>query len=126
MTPNRHEYILAWADAQGRPVMVPTKAPSPRQLQKGEPNTTLGGLPVCVDNQIPTPSSGSDQVLIGDLSMIYVWAPSSPTFRVMPTSVGAGQMSVTITVYGYHAAIPQFKSAFATISGSGMTTAALS
>lgn len=122
MTPARHEYIIALSDASARPYFQPQKV-SREQLAHGETGTSVAALPVFVDNLIPAPSVGVDQVVVLDSEEVYAWREDAPRFAVLPYSqVGAPYMSVTVRAYTYAAVLPRYYTAVAAISGSGFTS----
>jgi len=123
MQPVRHEFILAYVDAAGRPIVTP-QAVKPRAIQMGATGTTLASLPVYIDNSIPTPGTGADQVVVMDADEVYCWREDAPRFQVLP-AFGAAQLSVLIKCYAYCACLPRYISAVSTISGSGMSAISL-
>jgi len=123
MQPIRHEFSLAYVDAAGRPIYTP-QAVKPRQAQMGATGTTLAALPVFIDNGIPTPTTGSDQVIVMDADNVFCWRENQPRFQVLP-AFSAAELSALIRCYAYSACLPRYISAVSTISGSGMSSIAL-
>lgn len=127
--PNRWDYIEAWSDSSGRPIVVPNVAgafnawvagnsgdkPVPFE---GDTGYKLAGLPVFKDHNIPTPGTGADQAIVGALAEVYVWE-GTPVPRVIPQTY-ASNLSVLLDLYSYVTCIPRYPLAVQTVSGSGM------
>lgn len=127
--PRRWEYIAASMDTTGRPLVVPNYAgtfnaaaagnATGKTGYEGDTGYTLSGLPVFQDLNIPTPSVGQDQAIVGALDEIYVWEGSLIP-RVIPQTY-AQNLQVLLQVYAYIAVIPRYPTAIQKISGAAMT-----
>src|ERR1019366_2694688 len=98
--PARWEFIAGWADAQGRPVLLPCPADdSPRQY--GDTGYEWGGLHCFTDPNIPAAGTTSeDQAVVLDPSEVYVWRSPQPIVQAFPQT-GANLLEVTIRINGY-------------------------
>lgn len=82
----------------------------------------LAGLPVIVDNNIPTTvSSTQDVILAVNASELFLWEdPAAPMF-IRAEQPGAGNLMVKLVVYGYSAfTAGRYPAAHGVISGSGL------
>jgi len=129
LQPNRWELISAWGDGSSRPVVVPDYAGAFNAVAAGSTNGDegiegntgyrLNGLAVYQDANIPTPTAGADQAVIGDLSEVWVFE-GTPVPRVLPQTL-AGNLSVILQLYSYIATIVRYPAAVATVTGTGMS-----
>lgn len=130
LDPARWEFISGWGDGQARPVVVPSYAGPFNAVAGGSADGDtsidgptgyrLNGLPVFTDANIPTPTAGADQAIVGDLSEVYVFEGAQIT-RALPQTVG-GNLSVLLQLYSYNTTIVRYPLGVQTISGSGMAT----
>lgn len=126
--PSRWEYISAWSDSQGRPVVVPDYAgafnavaagnASGDYAVEGATGYRLNGLGIYEDANIPVPAAGADQAIIGALSQVYVFE-GDPVTRAVPQTL-AGNLSVLLQLYSYNTTIVRYPTAIQTINGTGM------
>lgn len=129
--PSRWQYIAAYADGQGRQVIVPEKygpfnasgtadgVGSP--VIEGYTGYSLAGLPVFKDNNIPLlGTTSTDQAIVGDLSEVY-WFEGAPVDRVLPQTLG-GNLQVIIQRYGYRGMIVRYPAGVVSINGTAMAT----
>lgn len=130
--PARWELIAAFADAQGRPLVVPAYAGPMNAAAAGNGNGDAGiegatgyrfnGLPVYQDANIPTPGTGADQALVADMREVFLFE-GNPVTRVLPQTLG-NQLSVILQMFSYVATLVRYPAAVAAISGTGMATIA--
>lgn len=130
LTPDRWEFIEGWADGQARPVVVPGYAgpfnavaagnQSGSSEAEGDTGFKLASLPVFADLNIPTPTVGNDQAIVGNLNEVYVYE-GTPVTRVLPQTQGQN-LSVLLQLYSYLAVIPRYPAAIQSIQGSGMAS----
>jgi hypothetical protein len=129
--PRRWEYIAASMDTTARPLVVPNYAgvwnaaaagnATGKTGYEGDTGYTLNALPVFHDLNIPTPSVGSDQAIVGALDEVYVWeGPLVP--RVIPQTF-AQNLQILLQVYAYIAVIVRYPTAVQKITGAAMTFA---
>lgn len=119
-TPARWEYIGGWADAQGRPVLLPHMA-SADGRQYGDTGLEWGGLHVYTSPNIPSLGTTSeDQAIVLDPSEVYLWRTPTPIIQVSPQP-GASNLQVLITARGYAGQISRYPQAVQSISGTGMS-----
>ena len=128
--PARWEYITSFADVNGRPLVVPsvqgpwnavaTHSDGGDEGIEGKTGYTLNGLPVFQDANIPTPSTGADQAIVGNLGEVYLFE-ANPVTRAVPQTL-ANNLSVLLQLYSYIAVIVRYPSAVQTITGTGMGT----
>lgn len=127
--PSRWQFIAAWADAQGRQIIVPERYgpfnASGTANDVGEPviegytGYTLAGLPVFKDQNIPNlGTTSTDQAIVGDLSEVY-WFEGAPVDRVLPQTL-AGNLQVIIQRYGYRGIIVRYPAGLVSINGAAM------
>lgn len=130
---DRWEYIEAWGDGQGRPVVVPGYGGPFNALAAGANDGDAGvvegftgyklaGLPVFTDLSIPAPGTGNDQAIVANLDEVYIYE-GSPVTRVLPQTLGS-QLSVILQMYSYIAGIVRYPLAVQAISGTGMAAIA--
>jgi HK97 family phage major capsid protein len=130
--PSRWEVIAAWTDTNGRPVVVPNYAGPMNALAAGSATGDVGvegdtgyrfnGLRAFTDHNIPAPTTGADQAIVGDLDEVYVFE-GIPVTRALPQTKGDA-LSVIIQLYSYMATIVRYPNAVQAISGTGMSTIA--
>lgn len=129
MIPSRWQYIAAWADAEGRQLIVPerygpfnasgTAAADGAPVIEGYTGYSFAGLPVFKDANIPLlGTTTTDQVIVGDLSEVY-WFEGQPVDRVLPQTL-AGNLQVIIQRYGYRGIIVRYPAGVVSINGSAM------
>lgn len=127
---DRWEYIEAWGDGQGRPVVVPGyagvynavaagAAQGDAPVVEGFTGYKLAGLPVFTDLSIPVPGTGNDQAIVANLDEVYVYE-GEPVTRVLPQTLG-GDLSVILQMYSYIAEIVRYPLAVQSIQGTGMS-----
>ena len=130
LTEDRWEYIEAWADSQGRPVVVPNfagpynalaagSASGDADVVEGRTGYKMAALPVFTDLSLPAPTVGNDQAIVANLDEVYVYE-GTPVTRVLPQTL-AGNLSVILQMYSYIAAIVRYPSGVQTVAGSGMS-----
>jgi len=129
--PARWEFIAAWADANGRPVVVPDYAGPFNALAAGSSDGDAGiegatgyrfnGLRAFTDANIPTQgTTGRDQVVIGDLAEVY-WFEGDPVMRVIPQTL-AKNLQVLLQLYAYRTIIVRYPNGIVVITGTGLST----
>lgn len=128
--PERWEYMSAWADANGRPIVVPDYAGAYNAAAAGNSNGDTGtegntgyrfnGLPVFQDLNIPNDSSARDQAIVGALNEVWYWEGALIP-RVLPQTL-ASTLSVLLQVYSYIGAIVPYPNAIQEINGAGMSS----
>lgn len=128
MDPSRWEFISAWGDSNGRPVVVPDLAGPFNAAAAGNSDGAVGvegatgyrlnGLPVFTDANIPVPGAGADQAIVGNLNEVYKFE-GTPIPRVLPQTLG-GQLSTLLQLYSYATVIVRYPIAVQSISGTGM------
>ena len=128
LDPSRWEFISGWADGQARPVVVPGYAGVMNAVAGGSADGDdsidgptgyrLNGLPVFTDANIPAPTAGADQAIVGDLQEVYVFE-GTPVPRVLPQTL-AGNLSVLLQLYSYTTTIVRYPIGVQSISGTGM------
>ena len=129
MDPTRWEFMAGTGvDTTGRPVIVPGYGVPFNAAAAGNASGDEGiegdtgykwvGLPVFTDHNIPAPSSGNDQAIVGNLSEVYVWeGPLTP--RVLPQTY-AGNLSVLLQLFAYVTGLVRYPAAIYPIYGTVM------
>lgn len=131
LKPSRWRYIEAYADTQGRPLIVPNiagpmnalgaGAESGDHVYEGAVGYSFGGVPVYKDKNIPLAST-RDQAIVADMSQIIV-AEGEQNMRAVPQTL-AGNLQVLLQLYSYGASLPLYQKAVTTINGTGMAAIA--
>jgi hypothetical protein len=130
LDPARWEFIAAWSDSQGRPVVVPDYAGPFNATAGGSASGDVGiegrtgyrlnGLPVFTDHNIPTTTTANfDQAVVGDLSQVWCYE-GELVHRVLPQTL-AGNLEVIFQQYSYGTVLIRYNAAVTKISGSGMS-----
>ena len=119
--PARWEYIVGWADGQGRPVVLPcATGDNPRTY--GDTGLEWGGLHIFTDPNVPAVGTTSeDQVVVLDPSEVYVWRSPQPIVNAF-SQTGANALEVTIRVHGYAGCIVRYESGVQTVFGTAFST----
>ena len=128
--PDRWEYMAGWADAQGRPIIVPDYAGPFNAAAAGNSNGDVGiegatgyrfaGLPAFTDLSLPNDIGGRDQAIVANMAEIYVWE-GQLTPAVIPQTY-ANQLAVLLRLYAYVTGLVRYPSAVQKIAGTGMST----
>jgi hypothetical protein len=128
LDPQRWSLIQAWADANGRKVIVEDKAgpwnataagsPDGNVGIEGQTGFTINGLRIFQDHSIPAPATGNDQALVATMSEVYLYE-GPPVPRVIPQTY-ANNLQSLLQLYEYLAVIIRYPSGIYTILGSGM------
>lgn len=126
--PSRWELIAAFGDSTARPLVVPDYAGPWNAAAAGSSDGDVGiegntgyrfnGLRAFTDANIPTPGTGADQAIVGDLSEVHVFE-GTPVTRAVPQTL-AGNLQVLLQLYNYAGAIVRYPNAINAISGTGM------
>jgi len=129
--PRRLELMEASYDQLGRPLLLPqTHGPQNaavagssdgRTGYEGDTGYKIVGLPIYQDLNIPAPTAGHDQAIVGALDEVYVWE-SQLIPRVVPQTY-AQNLQVLLQVYAYLAVIPRYPTAVQSIAGTSMALA---
>jgi len=130
LDPARYEFIAAWSDAQGRPVVVPDYAGPFNALAnsgngdagiEGYTGTRFNGLPVFTDANLPTTGGtlNYDQALIGCLAEVEVYEGNAIN-RVLPQTL-ATNLETILQRYSYATVLVNYNGAVTSINGSGMS-----
>ena len=129
LDPARYEYIAAWADSNGRPLVVPDYAgPFNAAANSGDGDagiegytgTRFNGLPVFTDPTIPTTTTANfDQALVSDLSEVEVYEGSAIN-RVLPQTL-ASNLETILQRYSYATVLVNYNAAVTKINGSGFS-----
>jgi HK97 family phage major capsid protein len=119
--PARWEYMVGWADAQGRPVVLPcATGDNPRKY--GDTGLEWGGLHIFTDPNVPAVGTTSeDQVVVLDPSEVYVWRSPQPIVNAF-SQTGANALEVTIRIHGYAGCIVRYQSGVQTVFGTAFST----
>lgn len=127
--PARWEYISAWADSQGRALVVPDYAGPFNALAntgdgdagiEGRTGARFNGLPVFTDANIPTTTTANlDQAIVGNLGEVWVFE-GNPIHRVLPQTLG-GNLQTILQRYSYIAVLIRYPAAVVSINGTGMS-----
>jgi hypothetical protein len=126
LDPARYEYIAAWADLQGRPILVPDQNGPMNAMGntgdgdagiEGYTGTRLNGLPVYTDANLPTTGGtlARDQAVVGALNEVEVYE-GSPVNRVLPQTYGAN-MATILQRYSYATVLVNYNAAVTSING---------
>lgn len=87
---------------------------------EGSTGYKLLGLPIYKDLNIPTPGTGADQAIVGNLNEVYAYeGPLVP--RVVPQTL-APNLAVLLQLYSYGTALVRYPNAVQAISGAGMAS----
>jgi hypothetical protein len=129
LDPARYEYIAAWSDTNGRPMIVPDYAgPFNAAANSGDGDagiegysgTRFNGLPVFTDANIPTTTTVNyDQAIVGDLHEVEVYE-GAPINRVLPQTLGTKLLTV-LQRYSYATVLVNYAAAVTSINGSGFS-----
>lgn len=130
LDPSRWEFIAAWADAQGRPVVVPDYNGPFNALGnsgdgdagiEGYTGARFAGLPVYTDANIPTTGGtlNQDQALVGALQEVEVYEGNAIN-RVLPQTL-ATNLETILQRYSYGTVLVNYPGAVTTINGTGMS-----
>lgn len=130
LDPARWEYIAAWADANGRALVVPDYAgPFNAAANSGDGDAGIegytgarfNGLRVFTDANIPTTggTANLDQGLVSDLSEVEVYE-GQPYDRVLPQTL-ASNLETIMQRYSYATVIVNYPKAVTSINGSAMS-----
>lgn len=123
-TPERWEYIFGWADAQGRPIVLP-EATEDDPRKYGDTGLMWGGLHVWTDPNIPTSGTTSeDQIVVCDNSEVFFFRSPVPMLQAFPQA-DALTLQVVIRLYSYSAVVTRYANAVQTISGTGLAPVSL-
>jgi hypothetical protein len=118
------DYAAAWADANGRPVALPTVDQNAKKIGGlGYSGLNYAGLRAFGDTNIPTYGTTSqEQIVVCDPSNI-LWMAGQPIFSLMPSGGVAGNLEAWVTVRQYVATFPIWTQGVATITGAGYDSA---
>ena len=118
------DFVGAWADAQGRPIALPTVDYAPKKVGGiGYSGLNLAGLRGYGDSNIPAYGTTSqEQVLVLDPSNV-LWLASDPIFQLAPSGGIAGSLEAWLSVRNYCACVPLWPQGVATITGAGYDSA---
>jgi hypothetical protein len=128
--PARWEFLAAWADANGRPVIVPDYAGPFNAIAAGSSDGDAGiegatgyrfnGLPAFTDANIPKQGTTSrDQVIVGNLAEVY-WFEGDPIMRAVPQTL-AKNLQVLLQLYAYRTIIVRYPNGIVVITGTGLS-----
>lgn len=135
MQPSRWNYIESASydsstAGNGRPLIVPNQAGPYNALvsgnqsgfvnYEGDTGYKILGLPVYKDLNIPSPTSGADQVIVGNLREVYVYEGPTVT-RALPQTLG-NNLQVILQLYAYVTEICRYQAAIQTVTGSQLGT----
>lgn len=128
MHSRRWYWHTAALDGQSRPLVVPLAAQNPiasiEDVLAEGPVGVLQGLPVVMDQNIPTNLGGGtneDRVIVCRPSDFWLWESFLRT-RVLP-EVGSGTLTVRLQLYNYAAATAaRYPAGISVISGTGLIT----
>lgn len=134
MTAARWFWLVSQADSNGRPLVVPSDQGVYNALammaanNEGDepietPVGTLLGLPVFIDDHIPTnlgTGVNQDEVVISRTSDLWLYE-SVPTFRNLPQTYGQN-LSVLFQIYEYAAFLARHDKGISVVGGSGFTS----
>jgi hypothetical protein len=129
LDPARYEYIAAWSDANGRPMIVPDYA-GPFNAAgnsgdgdagvEGYSGTRFNGLPVFTDANLPTTTTVNyDQAIVGDLAEVEVYEGAAIN-RVLPQTSGNKLLTI-LQRYSYATVLVNYAAAVTSINGSGFS-----
>ncbi|HET6911115.1 MAG TPA: hypothetical protein VFH54_17435 [Mycobacteriales bacterium] len=129
LDPARWEFISGWGDGNARPVVVPGYAGPWNAVAGGNADGDLSvdgptgyrlnGLPVFTDANIPVPTVGADQAIVGDLREVYVFE-GTPVTRAVPQTL-ANQLSILLQLYSYTTTIVRYPLGVQSVVGTGMS-----
>ena len=130
LQPTRWEFIAAWSDANGRPLVVPDYAGPWNAAGAGNQDGDAGiegntgyrfnGLRAFTDANIPIDGTASyDQAIVGDLAEVYVYEGPHVT-RVIPQTY-AQNLQVLLQLYAYGTVINRYPKGVISITGTGMS-----
>ena len=122
------DYVLAWGDAQGRPIATPnfddSRAPiksAGDSTAQGYSGMVLSGLALFGDSNIPNYGTTSqEQIVVCRGDSVY-WLPGAPIFMTMPSGSSASFLDAIVAVRSYAACIPKWPTGIAAITGTGYT-----
>lgn len=131
MQPSRWNYAESTGiDGSNRPLIVPNQAgpyntwasgnQSGFVQYEGDTGYKILGLPVYKDLNLPAPTSGADQVVVGNLREVYVYEGPCVT-RALPQTLG-NNLQVILQLYAYVTEIVRYPSAVQTVTGSQLGT----
>ncbi|WP_249020565.1 hypothetical protein [Conexibacter sp. S30A1] len=118
------DYASAWADANGRPVALPSLDQNAKKIGGlGYSGLNFAGLRAFADLNIPTVGTGSQyQIIVCDPSNV-LWMAGQPIFSLMPSGGVAGNLEAWVTVRQYVACFPIWPQGIASITGAGYDSA---
>ena len=133
LTQNRWEFISAFADSQGRPLVNPQYAGPCEAAAAGSSDGDegiegytgyrLAGLPVYQDGNISksgtyTGTSEQEQAIVGCLKEVWVYE-GPPVTRALPQTKGT-ELLVLLQRYSYYTVIKRYEKAVTVITGTAM------
>jgi hypothetical protein len=126
---NRWDYITAFSDENGRPLVTADKngpfnavaagSADGREGIEGATGWEMSGLPIFQDGSIPLiGTTTQDQAIVGDLREVWVYE-GPPVTRVIPQTL-AEKLQVLLQRYSYWTAIVRYEKAITFITGTAM------
>jgi ElaB/YqjD/DUF883 family membrane-anchored ribosome-binding protein len=130
MQPSRWNFAeAAGIDTLNRPLIVPNQSgpynawgsgnQSGSVQYEGDTGYKILGLPVFKDLNIPVPTSGADQVVVGNLREVYVYEGPTVT-RALPQTLG-NNLQVILQLYAYITEIVRYQAAVQTVTGGALS-----
>ena len=129
--PTRWEAIAGWADAQGRPIVVPMYAGPFNAAGAGSDSGDVGiegptgykfnGLPAVTDHNLPATggTASQDTCVVADSTQTWSYE-GAPVHRVLPQTL-AGNLNVIFQQFSYGAVLQRYNDAIVKITGTAMT-----
>jgi len=129
MHPRRWHQLLAASDSTGRPFVLPTTMfpDSPMAIGGtgaiGIVGTIAGGLPVCVDGNMPTnlgTSTNEDRIIVTRIQDAVLWEEGAPRLFTFDQAVNS-PATIRLAVFGYSAfTAERFPKATSIVVGTGL------
>lgn len=131
LDPRIWEFMAAWSDSTGRPIVVPGYAQPFNAAAAGNASGDEGiegatgyrfnGLPVFADANIPaTGTTSNSSALVGNLAEVFVYE-GSVVPRVIPQTY-ANQLQTLLQIYAYIAVVIRYPNSVVQIYGTPFNT----
>jgi HK97 family phage major capsid protein len=122
MTPNMYRYLCAQVDSSGRPLLLPNPLPpfdtaDEKLTQMGYTGERILDFPVYRDGNIPVVSGTQTQMLVANMTDIFVCV-TEPTFRsTLGANALGGNLTIACSLYALTGVIIRHAGSLQTLGG---------